>query len=40
MLFNADIWWNLTLEEIGLEKQKKSKRNFNQKNQSMQQSLR
>ena len=40
MLFNADIWQNLTLEEVNLEKQKIRKINFNQKVQSMQRSLR
>ena len=40
MLFKADIWQNFTLEEVNLEKQKISMRNFKQKVKSMQQSLR
>ena len=35
MLFNADIRQNFTLEEVNLEKQKISKRNFHQKVQKM-----
>ena len=40
MLYNADIWQKLILEEVNLEKKKVSKRNFNQKVKGMQQSLR
>ena len=40
MLLDADIRQNFILEEVNLEKQKVSKRNFNQKVKSMQQSLR
>ena len=40
MQFKADIRQNFILEEVNLEKQKISKRNFNQKVKSMQQSLR
>ena len=36
MLFKADIRQNFILEEVNLEKQKMSKRNFNQKVKSMQ----
>ena len=37
MLFNDDIRQNFTLEEVNLEKQKISKRNFHQKDENMKQ---
>ena len=40
MLLDADIRENFILEEVNLEKQKVSEKNFNQKVKSMQQSLR